>query len=85
MRDSIRLLLMNLKEMLPPESMFFQPKEECLQELRRISNRDFGFDVDAWSEWLKAYEASVSARIEAKIASEKGRASQREQDLSEEE
>jgi hypothetical protein len=28
-------------------------KEEALQRLRRLTGKDFGDDVERWSEWLK--------------------------------
>ncbi len=32
--------------------------EECLQKLRELTGQDFGNDVNAWIEWLKANRPS---------------------------
>ena len=30
-----------------------QSLEECVEGLRRLSGKDFGFDADAWEAWWK--------------------------------
>lgn len=47
MRDFLALVVMNLKDMLPEDSLV-RPKDECVRRLKRLSGRDFEQDFAAW-------------------------------------
>jgi len=60
-------LVLNLKGTFPSDSIFFKPREKCLEELRHTSGLDFGDDVDAWEAWVSKRKAEIRMKVEAEM------------------
>jgi hypothetical protein len=45
------ICLMNLCQLLPKQSLYYQTREEAYNELKLISNEDYGYDITQWEEW----------------------------------
>ena len=43
--------LMNLRQLLPPHSIYYWTREEAYQQLKEWSGQDFGYDAEAWEKW----------------------------------
>ena len=71
MRDFLALMVMNLKEMLPEDSLWYVPKDECVRRLKRLSGRDFGQDFAAWEAWVEQYRKDRSEADESSSIAER--------------
>ena len=48
----IQLLVVNLKQGLPPGAVGYCTKEEAYEGLKKRTGQDFGYDIRAWRRWL---------------------------------
>lgn len=46
-------MIQNLEGKWPEGSLYFLPKERALEQLKRITGVDFGYDTVAWRSWMK--------------------------------
>jgi hypothetical protein len=47
------LLIFGLREVFPSNAwMGYVTREDAYEELKELTDQDFGFDPDAWEEWL---------------------------------
>jgi len=45
-------LLLNMRQLLPKDH---PAKEDAYKALKTLTGQDFGYDIDAWQQWLKAH------------------------------
>ncbi len=62
--------LLNLRQELPPTSLYYLPKEEAHQRLVERTGQDFGYDDKRWERWgvdnhqfLPGYEPKLDPDI----------------------
>lgn len=48
----IQLLVVNLKQGLPPGAVGYSTREEAYEELKKYTGQDFGHDIRAWRRWI---------------------------------
>ncbi len=46
-----QMLLVNLRQELPPASLYYLTKEEAYRRLKELSQKDFGHDDKLWETW----------------------------------
>ena len=51
-----RMLLLNLQGKIPEGRREHRTKEQALEALRKLTDQDFGDDVEAWKRWLREHE-----------------------------
>ncbi len=49
----IKIFLMNLEQTLPQDSLYYMPKEQAYEELKKATGVDFGDNVVKWKQWLQ--------------------------------
>lgn len=47
-----QVLIRNLKGEIQEHSRVYMPREKALEQLRRVSGKDFGLDIAAWQRWV---------------------------------
>lgn len=52
----ITLFLMNLKGDIRPGTREYRTPERALEALKQMTGEDFGYDVQAWKQWLRSDE-----------------------------
>jgi hypothetical protein len=45
------ICLINLCQLLPKQSLYYQTQMEAYEELKKISGEDFGYDATKWEQW----------------------------------
>ena len=51
------LALLNLRGEFDEDERGYMTRDQALESLREISNRDFGTDLEAWSKWIETHYA----------------------------
>ncbi len=64
-----QLLLANLEGKLPTPRGRMKPVE-ALDELRRMSGRDFGYDTQRWRQWFRDHRHALLSSTDVEIASD---------------
>jgi hypothetical protein len=54
-----QLFLMNLKSSIKPGTLYYMNKEDAYEGLKKLTGVDFGYDVAAWEEWIKANKKQI--------------------------
>jgi len=47
-----QILIRNLREEISESSNMYMSRGQALKKLRELTGKDFGYDSDAWQEWI---------------------------------
>lgn len=56
------ILLMNLAQELPERALYYIPRSEAYERLKRKTGKDFGYDLDKWNDWGRENEMFLDSR-----------------------
>jgi hypothetical protein len=59
-RTSAQILIGNLEQKISSKNAkIYSTKERAYEELKRRTDQDFGYDVDAWIKWLREHGEEI--------------------------
>ncbi len=47
-----QILIRNLGQKISKQSRLYMTRDHALKKLKEITYKDFGYDIDAWQEWI---------------------------------